>query len=266
MGVLNVTPDSFSDGGRYLDPDAAVDHALRLAAEGADVIDVGGESTRPGAPEVGEEEELRRVMPVLERLRARSFPVAISVDTSRAEVARAAIEAGVAMVNDVRGLADPGLARVVARAGVPVVVMHMRGSPRDMRERAVYRDLLAEVKAELLEGVRRALDAGVARERILVDPGIGFAKTPEQSLELLARQPEIVALGWPVLVGPSRKSFIGAVTGAPPEERLPGTLAAVTASVLGGATFVRVHDVAAARQAARVGAALRAAGAGAGRG
>jgi dihydropteroate synthase len=215
---------------------------------------------------VGEEEELRRVMPVLERLRARRFPVAISVDTSRAEVARAAIEAGVAMVNDVRGLADPGLARVVARAGVPVVVMHMRGSPRDMRERAVYRDLLAEVKAEVLEGVRRALDAGVARERILVDPGIGFAKTPEQSLELLARLPEIVALGWPVLVGPSRKSFIGAVTGAPPEERLPGTLAAVTASVLGGATFVRVHDVAAARQAARVGAALCAAGARAGRG
>jgi dihydropteroate synthase len=261
VGVLNVTPDSFSDGGRYLDPDAAVEHALRMAAEGADVVEVGGESTRPGAQEVPEDEELRRVIPVLERLAARRFPIPVSVDTSRAAVARAAIAAGAALVNDVRGLADEALARVVAGAGVPVVLMHMRGTPRDMRDRAIYRDLVGEVKAELAQAVARAVRAGVREDRVVVDPGLGFAKTPEQSVEILARLPAFAGLGRPVLVGPSRKSFIGAITGAPPEERLPGTLAAVAAAVLGGATFVRVHDVAAARQAARVGAALRAAGA-----
>jgi dihydropteroate synthase len=260
VGVLNVTPDSFSDGGRFLDPGAALDHALRLASEGADVVDVGGESTRPGAPEVSVEEELRRVVPVLARLSAARFPVPISVDTSRPEVARAAIDSGAALVNDVRGLADPELARVVARAGVPVVVMHMRGSPRDMRERATYGDVVAEVRAELGSALARAVQAGVAEDRIVLDPGLGFAKTAEQSLTVLARLREFLPLGRPLLVGPSRKSFIGALTGAPPEERLPGTLAAVTASVLGGATFVRVHDVAAARQAVRVAMALRATG------
>jgi dihydropteroate synthase len=260
VGVLNVTPDSFSDGGRYLDPDAALDHALRLASEGADLVDVGGESTRPGAPEVPVEEELRRVVPVLARLSAARFPVPISVDTSRAEVARAALDAGAALVNDVRGLADPELARVVARAGVPAVVMHIRGGPRDMRERATYGDVVAEVRAELAQALERAVRAGVAEDRILLDPGLGFAKTAEQSLEVLARLPELLPLGRPLLVGPSRKSFIGALTGAPPEERLPGTLAAVAAAVLGGATFVRVHDVAAARQAVRVAVALRATG------
>jgi dihydropteroate synthase len=260
VGVLNVTPDSFSDGGRYLEPEAGVEHALRLAAEGADLIDVGGESTRPGAAEVSEEEERRRVVPVLERLSRGRFPVPISVDTSRASVARAALDAGAAMVNDVRALADPELARVVATAGVPVVLMHMRGSPRDMRERAVYGDVVAEVRSELAEAMARATRAGVAEDRILLDPGIGFAKTAEQSVAVLARLPELAGLGRPIYVGPSRKSFIGAITGAPAEERLAGTLAAVTAAVLGGATFIRVHDVAAARQASRVAAALRASG------
>jgi len=265
VGVLNVTPDSFSDGGRYLEPDAGVEHALRLAAEGADVIDVGGESTRPGAPEVPVEEELRRVLPILERLARAGFPVPISIDTSRASVARAALDTGAAMVNDVRGLADPELAAVVAGAGVPVVLMHMRGTPRDMRERAVYGDVVAEVRTELGEAMARAIRAGVREDRIVLDPGIGFAKTAEQSVTLLARLSELAGLGRPILVGPSRKSFIGAITGAPAEERLAGTLAAVTAAVLGGATFVRVHDVGAARQAARVATALRASGGSAGK-
>jgi dihydropteroate synthase len=265
VGVLNVTPDSFSDGGRFLDPEAAVAQALRLAAEGADLVDVGGESTRPGAPEVPEEEERRRVVPVLERLARGRFPVPISVDTSRASVARAALDAGAAMVNDVRALSDPGLAALVAEAGVPVVLMHMRGTPRDMRERAVYRSVVDEVRAELVEAMARATRAGVREDRIVLDPGIGFAKTAEQSVEVLARLPELAGLGRPLLVGPSRKSFIGAITGAPADDRLAGTLAAVTAAVLGGATFVRVHDVAAARQAARVAAALRSAGGSCGR-
>ncbi len=221
---------------------------------------MGGESTRPGAPEVPEAEELARVVPVLERLAAARFPVPVSVDTSRAAVARAALDAGVAMVNDVRGLSDPETARVVAAARVPVVLMHMRGTPHDMRERAVYRDLVGEVREELAAAVARAVAAGVSEARILVDPGLGFAKTPEQTTEVLARLRELRLLGRPLYVGPSRKSFIGALTGVPPEERLAGTLAAVAAAVLGGATFVRVHDVAPARQAVRVAAALRAAG------
>jgi len=260
VGVLNVTPDSFSDGGRYLDPGAGMAHALRLAAEGADIIDVGGESTRPGALEVPEEEELRRVIPVLERLAAARFPVPISIDTSKPAVARAALAAGAVMVNDVRALADPELARVVAEAGVAVVLMHMRGTPRDMRDRAVYGNLVSEVRTEMAGAMARAVGAGIREDRIVLDPGIGFAKTAEQSVELLARLPELAALGRPLLVGPSRKSFIGAITGASAEDRLPGTLAAVTAAVLGGATFIRVHDVAASRQAARVAAALRTSG------
>jgi dihydropteroate synthase len=260
VGVLNVTPDSFSDGGRFLDPGAAAEHALRLASEGADLVDVGGESTRPGAPEVSEEEELGRVIPVLAMLARSRFPVPISIDTSKAAVARAALDAGAALVNDVRALADPEMARVVAAAGAPVVLMHMRGTPRDMRDRASYLDVVGEVRAELVSAMGRAEEAGVRRERIILDPGIGFAKTAEQSVEVLARLPEFLSIGRPLLVGPSRKSFIGAITGAGPDERLSGTLAAVTAAVLGGATFIRVHDVAASRQAARVAAALRASG------
>jgi dihydropteroate synthase len=260
VGVLNVTPDSFSDGGRFLDPGAAVEHALRMASEGADLVDVGGESTRPGAAPVPEEEELARVIPVLLALARSRFPVPVSIDTSRAAVARAALDAGAALVNDVRALADPEMARIVAAAGAPVVLMHMRGTPGDMRERATYRDLVGEVRAELAAAMARAEAAGVARDRIVLDPGIGFAKTAGQSVEILARLPEFLSLGRPILVGPSRKSFIGALTGAPPEERLPGTLAAVAAAVLAGATFIRVHDVAASRQAVQVASALRASG------
>jgi dihydropteroate synthase len=257
MGVVNATPDSFSDGGRFLEADAAVARALALAEEGADLVDVGGESTRPGAALVAASEEIRRVVPVIERLRARGFPLPISVDTSKAAVARAALRAGADLVNDVRALADPELAAAVAEAGVPAVLMHMRGTPGDMASRAVYADVVQDVIAELAAAVARAEAAGVARERTIVDPGIGFAKTAVQNLELLRRLPELRALGRPILVGPSRKSFIGRITGAPAAERLPGTLAAVTAAVLAGVEWVRVHDVAAARQAARVAAAIR---------
>jgi len=257
MGIVNATPDSFSDGGRFLEPSAAVDHALRLADEGADVVDLGGESTRPGAPPVPEAEELRRVVPVVEALRARGFPLPISVDTTKAAVARAAFAAGADLLNDVRALADPALARAAADAGVPVVLMHSRGDPADMASRAVYADVVAEVRAELEAALVRAEAAGIPRERTLLDPGLGFAKTAAQSVELLARLAELRSLGRPLLVGPSRKSFIGVVTGAPLSQRLPGTLAAVTAAVLAGSEWVRVHDVAAARQAARLAAAIR---------
>jgi len=259
MGVVNATPDSFSDGGRFLDPDAAAAQAERLAAEGADLVDLGGESTRPGAAPVAPEEEARRVVPVLERLRARGFALPISIDTRRASVARAALAAGADLVNDVSGLADPEMGEVVAAAGVPLVLMHMRGTPADMQGRAVYADLLAEVAAELRAALARAAAAGVPAERIILDPGLGFAKTPEQSVELLARVGELRALGRPLLVGPSRKRFIGHLTGAPVEDRLPGTLAAVAACVLAGVELLRVHEVAPAVQAARVAAALRAA-------
>jgi dihydropteroate synthase len=260
MGVVNVTPDSFSDGGRHADPDRAVAHALRLADEGADLLDVGGESTRPGAPPVPAEEEIRRVVPVVERLRARGLALPISVDTTKADVARAALRAGADLVNDVSGLRDPALAAAVAETGAPVVLMHMRGTPADMQSRAVYGDVVGEVARELEEALRRADAAGIPRERTVLDPGIGFAKTAEHSLALLARLGELRALGRPLLVGPSRKSFIGKVTGAPVEDRLAGTLAAVTACVLAGAELVRVHDVAPARQAALVAAAIRASG------
>jgi dihydropteroate synthase len=257
MGVVNATPDSFSDGGRFLDRDVAVAQAERLVSEGADLVDVGGESTRPGAAEVPAHLEERRVVPVIARLRERGCAVPISVDTRKAAVARAALAAGADLVNDVSGLADPELRDLVAASGVPVVIVHMRGAPADMASRAVYDDVVAEVERELAEAIARATRAGVAEERILLDPGIGFAKTAEQSVAILAGLPRLRGLGRPLVVGPSRKSFIGKLTGAPVSDRLPGTLAAVAACALAGVEVVRVHDVAAARQAARVAAAIR---------
>jgi dihydropteroate synthase len=257
MGVVNATPDSFSDGGRFLDPDAAAAHAERLVAEGADLLDLGGESTRPGAPEVPVEVEERRVVPVIERLRARGCTTPISIDTRKPEVARAALAAGANMINDVSALADPALREVAAASGVPTVLMHTRGSPADMASRAIYADVVGEVERELAEALARAVRAGVREEHILLDPGLGFAKTAEHSLALLAALPRLRRLGRPLLVGPSRKSFLGVVTGAPVGERLPGTLAAVAACVLAGVELLRVHDVAAALQAARVAAAIR---------
>jgi dihydropteroate synthase len=257
MGVLNVTPDSFSDGGRFADPGAAEARALAMAGEGADLVDVGGESTRPGAAPVPAADEIRRVVPVVERLRARGFPLPVSVDTCKPEVARAALDAGADLVNDVAGLSAPGMAELVAARGVPAVLMHMRGTPADMASRAVYRDVVGEVVAELAASLARAEQAGVRRERVVLDPGIGFAKTAEQGVALLAGLARLRALGCPLLVGPSRKSFIGKLTGAKVDERLPGTLAAVAACVLAGVELIRVHDIAPVRQAALVAAAIR---------
>jgi len=252
VGVLNRTPDSFSDGGELDTVEAAVERAGTMVEEGADLLDVGGESTRPGAPPVGLEEELRRVLPVVERLSGR-FGVPVSVDTRKAEVARRAVEAGAAVVNDVSGLShDPGMAAAVADAGVGLVLMHMRGTPRTMERRTGYDDVVDDVLSELGRALSRAREAGIPDERIVLDPGLGFAKTAEQSLVLLRETARFVELGRPVLVGPSRKSFLGAVLGAPPGDRLEGTLAACVIAYAGGARLFRVHDVGPVARALRV--------------
>ena len=261
MGIVNVTPDSFSDGGAYFDPARAVAHGLELAAAGADILDVGGESTRPGSEPVGEEEELRRVVPVVRALAQRAG-VAVSVDTTKAAVAAAALEAGAAIVNDVSALRfDPALGAVVAGAGAALVVMHMQGAPRTMQQDPRYDDLLGEVRAELAAALGRAAAAGVDPERVLIDPGIGFGKTLEHNLALIERLGDLAALGRPILVGPSRKAFIGRLTGAAPAERLEGTIAACVLSAARGAHVVRVHDVAAVRRALAVADAILAGGA-----
>ena len=257
MGVLNTTPDSFSDNLRYADAEAATTAGLEMIAEGADILDVGGESSRPGSRPVSPAEELSRVLPVIEALASRT-DVPISVDTVKPEVAAAALDAGACMVNDVSNLQfGDELARAVAERGAFLVLMHTRGTPQNMTRLVEYDDVVRRVCEELQVSVEKARDAGVPRSRIWVDPGIGFAKTASQSIELLARLDEIVDLGYPVLVGPSRKSFIGEVTGAPVHDRLGGTAAAVTASILHGARAVRVHDVRMMRQALMVAAAAR---------
>jgi dihydropteroate synthase len=244
MGVLNVTPDSFSDGGRFADAESAVAAGLDLFAGGADWVDVGGESTRPGgASRVDEDTERARVVPVIAGLRRRGAGP-LSIDTTRAAVARAALDAGADLVNDVSGFRfDPGMAGLVAVRRVPVVLMHLRGDFESMHREPRYGDVMGEVAAELGEAVGRGEEAGIARESMIVDPGIGFAKNAAQSLEVLRRLPELSALDRPFLVGPSRKSFIGKVLDLPVGERLFGTAAAVAAAVLGGAHVVRVHDV-----------------------
>jgi dihydropteroate synthase len=262
MGVLNVTPDSFSDGGQFAEVEEAVSRGLALFEAGADIVDVGGESTRPGgAARVDAAEECRRVVPVVRGLRERGAGP-ISVDTTKAAVARAALDAGADLVNDVSGFRfDPGLAPLVAERGVPAVVMHLRGDFDAMHRKPHYRDLMAEVVEELEEALRRGESAGVRRERMIVDPGIGFAKDAGHSLEALRRLAELQRLDRPLLVGPSRKSFIGHVLGgAPPSERLFGTAAAVAAAVLAGAHVVRVHDVREMVQVVRVCDAIRRAG------
>jgi dihydropteroate synthase len=252
MGVVNVTPDSFSDGGRFLEPGAAVEQALKLEAEGADFVDLGAESTRPRARPVESAEQVRRLRPVLRRLR-RECRVPLSVDTMSARVARAAVDDGAAIVNDVSGLAaDPAMAMTVKRTGLACVLMHMRGRPRTMQRQPVYRDLMAEVLGALGSAVDRALDAGIARDRLAVDPGIGFGKTFEHNHEILRRLPELRTLGLPVMVGPSRKAFIGALTGEPVDRRVEGTIAACLAAAAGGANIVRVHDVGPVRKALAV--------------
>jgi dihydropteroate synthase len=261
MGVLNVTPDSFSDGGRYCSVEEAVEQGERIAADGAAIVDVGGESTRPGATPVDAEEEIRRVVPVIERLAGR-IGAAISVDTSKPEVMTAAVAAGAAMVNDVRALTMPGALEAVAGCGAAVCLMHMQGDPATMQQRPAYSDVLAEVRQFLASRVAACEAAGIARERICVDPGIGFGKAPAHNLALLARLAEIGVAGRPVLVGVSRKSLIGMITGRAPGDRYAGSIAFAALAAAGGAAIVRAHDVAATVDAVKVGSALRRAAAG----
>ena len=255
MGVVNVTPDSFSDGGLFLDADNAVAHGERLVEEGADILDLGGESTRPGSEGVPAEEELRRVVPVIERLAGAG--VRLSIDTTKLAVASAALDAGATIVNDVSGFRfEPELAGLVASAGADCVLMHMLGEPRTMQEDPRYDDVVDDVKAFLHERLRFAVSEGVPEERVWLDPGIGFGKTVEHNLELLRRLDEIAALGRPVVVGTSRKSFLGRLAGGRAEsERLPGTIATNVMALERGGTVFRVHDVAQVRDALAVAAA-----------
>ena len=255
MGVVNVTRDSFSDGGRFLEAGAAVDHARRLAEEGADIVDVGAESSRPGADvAVTPEEELRRLLPVLKGLR--DLPVPVSVDTVKPEVMRAAIAEGASMVNDINALRAPGALEAVASAQVGVCLMHMQGEPRTMQRKPRYGDVVAEVKAFLAERVAAAEAHGIARERIIIDPGFGFGKTLEHNFELLRNLGRLAETGLPVMAGWSRKSTLGVVTGRGPAERLAASVAAALLAVQHGAKIVRVHDVAATRDALAVLAAM----------
>jgi dihydropteroate synthase len=256
MGVLNLTPDSFSDGGRYLDPDAALAQAERLADEGAAILDIGGESTRPGAAPIEPQEELRRVLPALERI-AGQVPVLLSIDTSNPELMRRAAAAGAHMINDVRALTLPGALEAVADTELAVCLVHMQGEPAHMQRQPHYVQLIDEVRDFLERRVRACTAAGIARERLCIDPGFGFGKTVAHNQELLARLGEFAALGLPIAVGLSRKSLLGALTGRPVQQRLAGSLALATIAVLRGARIVRAHDVAATVDAVRVADAFR---------
>jgi dihydropteroate synthase len=256
MGIVNVTPDSFSDGGIHAEPDAAVAHAEALVREGADLIDVGGESTRPGATPVDAAEEIRRVLPVIRALAGR-LPVPISIDTRKAAVAEEALEAGASIVNDVTGLRhEPEIARVAAWGGSGLVLNHIRGTPRDMQLGPHYEDPVSEVYDDLARSVEAALQAGVSEEKIAIDPGIGFGKRIEDNLVLLGHLRELRSLGFPLLVGPSRKAFLGLILDLPVGERLEGTIGASVAAVLEGADILRVHDVLPVARAVRVAEAI----------
>ena len=252
MGVLNVTPDSFSDGGRYLEPGAAVKHALEMVEEGADFIDVGAESSRPGAESVSEAEELRRLIPVVREV-CRQVSIPVSVDTTKAAVAKAAIEAGAAMVNDISACqADPAMEGVVREAGAGLVLMHMQGTPPTMQQAPRYGSVVEEIRDFLRARMQAAVQAGIAADQILLDPGIGFGKNLEHNMTVLARLDALQPLGRPILVGVSRKAFIGEVLGRRTDDRLMGTAAAVAAAVLRGAAVVRVHDVKAMQDVVRM--------------
>jgi dihydropteroate synthase len=257
MGVLNVTPDSFSDGGKFFDPQRAIEHAVQMENAGADLLDLGAESTRPGSEEISADEELKRLLPVLHGLR-RLLKIPISVDTQKTEVAEAALDAGAQIINDISGLQnDSRIAEVAARRRVPLILMHMRGEPRTMQVGPFARDVMKDVMQGLRRSVAIARKAGVAKSQIILDPGIGFGKSFAQNYELLQKLPQLAKLGYPLLVGPSRKGFLGATLAqdgklAPPEARIWGTAATVTASILNGAHIVRVHDVAEMLQVARV--------------
>jgi dihydropteroate synthase len=244
MGVLNVTPNSFSDGGLFFSEKKAIEHALRLIEDGADIIDIGGESTRPGSEPVSVEEEIRRTIPVIKAI-SREMKIPISIDTYKAGVARQALDAGASMVNDISGLRfDPDMPKVVAKYGVPVIIMHIKGRPKDMQQNPVYEALIPEIMDYLRASIQLAKKSGIPDDRIIIDPGIGFGKTFEHNLEIIKNLKEFTLLGKPVAVGVSRKAFIGKILGdVPPSERLEGTAAAVAISIFNGANIVRVHDV-----------------------
>ncbi len=257
MGVLNVTPDSFSDGGKFFDVERAIEQAVAMERAGADLLDIGGESTRPGATGISAKEELARVLPVLRGLRG-ELKIPVSIDTQKSDVAEAALDAGAQIINDISGLkSDPRISKVAALHGVPLILMHMRGEPRTMQEGGFARDVMKDVMRGLRKSVEAARKAGVAKTQIILDPGIGFGKSFAQNYEVLQKLPQLAKLGYPLLVGASRKGFLGATLArdgkpAPPEERIWGTAATVTASTLNGAHIVRVHDVAEMVQVARV--------------
>ncbi len=258
MGILNVTRDSFSDGGLYFDKSAAIKRAIQMVEEGADIIDIGGESTRPGAEPVTVEKELRRTIPVIEAL-AKEINVPISIDTYKSEVAEKALDAGASIVNDISGLRfDPEMAKVVSDYKVPVVIMHIKGRPKDMQQNPVYEALVPEIMDYLREGIRLAKESGVLEDKIIIDPGIGFGKTFNQNLEIINNLHEFTLLEKPILIGPSRKAFIGKILGNVSEtDRLEGTSAAVAISIMSGANIIRVHDIKEMVRVARVADAIK---------
>ena len=248
MGILNVTPDSFSDGGKFDTPEQAASHATKMIEDGADIIDIGGESTRPGAEPVSIDEELNRTIPVIEAIRDQSDCI-ISIDTYKSKVAESALDAGANMVNDISGLTfDEGMASLVAEKETPVVIMHIKGTPLDMQKEPHYEDLMEEIKDYFTAKIAKAKEAGIPNTNIILDPGVGFGKRLEDNFELIRELKQICAMEYPILIGPSRKSFIGTVLNLPITERLEGTLASITAGVMNGARIVRVHDIMAVRR------------------
>jgi len=252
MGVLNVTPDSFSDGGRFLKLEEAVKQGLKLAEEGADIIDIGGESTRPGSEPVTIEEELRRIMPVIEELTKR-IQVPISIDTYKSKIAKEVLDSGASMVNDISGLRfDPEMKKVIAEYDVPVVLMHIQGTPRNMQENPKYDNLIEDIKSYLNQSISMAEETGIGEDKIIIDPGIGFGKTLDDNLKILKNLREFKSLGKPVMIGVSRKSFIGKILDLPTDERLEGSLAALAIAVINGANILRVHDVKESKRVAKL--------------
>ena len=253
MGIVNVTPDSFSDGGKFFSPEVAISHASKLIAQGADIIDIGGESTRPGAEQVSESEELKRVIPVIEKIRTDNPTILISIDTTKASVAKHAVEAGADIINDVSGLSfDNNMIGIVESFNIPVVIMHMKGNPQNMQLNPKYKDIVNEILDFFKMKIKIAIQSGINRSMIILDPGIGFGKTVDHNFELLSRLNEFNVLELPIMIGPSRKSFIGITLDLPPEDRVEGTAAAVSAGVMNGASIVRVHDVKSMKRVVRI--------------
>ena len=244
MGILNVTPDSFSDGGLFYNTDEAVSHALQLIENGIDIIDIGGESTRPGAEKISEEEEIQRIIPVVKQIRELSSEIIISIDTTKSMVAQKAIQSGANIINDISGFSfDNKMIDVVRESKVPVIIMHMQGDPSNMQNKPVYDDLIIDISSFFKSKIKLAIDAGIKKEQIILDPGIGFGKTVGDNFQLINQLNEFCKLGFPVMIGPSRKSFIGTTLNLPVDDRLEGTAAAVAVGVMNGARIVRVHDV-----------------------